>query len=298
MRLSSLIRLLLLLLLALHETGAAAAAKNSNPRSVLLAILARNKAHVLPAYLTCIDNLHYRKKDITVYINTNNNDDDTQQILERWAQKNQQRFRKIIFEAHQIKDLPQTRPHEWTSERFKVLGKIRNKSLKAAIENACAFYFVVDCDNFINPCTLKELVNKDLPIVAPMLKAIPIPNDAYSNYLTKIRFGDFVIDSAYDYRQILKRWIIGTFEVPVVHCTYLIKSEYIHRLSYTDDTSHHEFVIFSRYARQTGVPQYICNEKEFGSLLHLGTGLTLAEEKERVRQIDSLIPKCGSCCKQ
>lgn len=297
MRLSSLARLLLLLLLTLHEAGVAAA-KNPNPKTVLLAILARNKAHVLPDYLTCIDNLTYRKKDITVYINTNNNDDETKEILERWAQKNQQRYRKIIFEAHEIKGLTPTRPHEWTSQRFKVLGEIRNKSLQAALENQCAYYFVVDCDNFINPCTLKVLVNKDLPIIAPMLKAIPIPNDAYSNYLTKVRIGTQLIDSSHDYKQILKRQILGTFEVPVVHCTYLIKSEYIKRLSYTDTTPHHEFIILSRCARQNGVAQYICNEKEFGTLLHLGTGLTLAEERARVKQIGSLIPNCGSCCKQ
>ncbi|MCE5316482.1 MAG: glycosyltransferase family 2 protein [Parachlamydia sp.] len=266
------------------------------PQTVLLAILARNKAHLLTDYLTCIERLTYRKKLITVYINTNNNDDNTRQILQGWAKKNRSRYRKIIFDAHDVPALKRTKPHEWNSQRFKVLGKIRNKSLHAALQNQCEFYFVVDCDNFIAPCTLRELVKKNLPIVAPMLRAIPIPNDTYSNFLTKIKVGERTIETN-GYFQILRRTKIGTFEVPVVHCTYLVKSEFIPRLSYTDHTGHYEFVIFSRHARQNVVPQYICNEKDFGALLHLGTKLTLAEERTQVRQIGSLIPECGTCCR-
>ena len=52
-----------------------------------------------------------------------------------------------------------------------MLGAIRNKSLQQAKEQKCDFYFVVDCDKFITPCTLKELVNKDKPIIGGALVA-------------------------------------------------------------------------------------------------------------------------------
>lgn len=288
-------RLILLLALVIF-TGGWCSPPPVQPKTVLLAILARNKAHLLHDYLTCIERLTYQKKLITIYINTNNNDDDTKQILQAWVRKNCKRYRKIVFEAHEVADLKRTKPHEWNQQRFKMLGQIRNKSLQAAIDNQCEFYFIVDCDNFIAPCTLRELVKKNLPIVAPMLRAIPVPNDTYSNFLTKIKEGDQVIQT-HSYSHILRRLKIGTFEVPVVHCTYLVKSEFIPRLSYTDHYHQYEFVVFSRHARQNAVPQYICNEKDFGTILHLGTGLTLAEERAKVRQIGSLIPDCGSCCR-
>ena len=55
--------------------------RKENGGKILLAILARNKEHVLPDYLNCIYNQTYNKKLITIYINTNNNCDATEQIL-------------------------------------------------------------------------------------------------------------------------------------------------------------------------------------------------------------------------
>lgn len=245
--------------------------------TVLLAILARNKAHLLPHYLKCIEALDYDKRAITVYINTNNNEDATQTLLEAWAAKNRSRYRKIILEAKDQPDLPCTKPHVWIPIRFRALGEIRNRSLAMAKRHNCAFYFVADCDNFITPCTLKYLVEKRLPIIAPMLTAIPIPGDSYSNFVCAINNRGYE-EKHPDYRKILKREIVGTFEVPIVHCTYLIQSDSIDFLGYRDQTPHHEFVVFSRIARNNGIGQFICNERDFGVLLHHGRKLTLSEE--------------------
>lgn len=252
--------------------------------TVLLAILARNKAHTLPRYLKCIDNLDYNKQLITVYINTNNNVDNTKEILETWAKENQYKYRDIIFEKHEIKGLDETRPHEWTTERFKTLGAIRNKSIKKARDNFCDYYFVVDCDNFIKPYTLKELMKKKKPIVAPMLTAIPEREDTYSNFFSDITEDGYFKDHP-NYRLIVDRNMVGTIKVPVVHCTYLIQTSYIDKLSYTDNTDDYEFVVFSRSARNNGVDQYICNDRDFGVLLHFYSNLSLEEEKNKVQSI-------------
>lgn len=253
-------------------------------KTVLLAILARNKAHILPKYLECLDHLEYNKKLITVYINTNNNEDNTQEILEQWAEKNKDVYRLIEFENHEVKGMSSSRPHEWTPERFKVLATIRNKSLQKAKEHKTDYYFVVDCDNFITPFTLSHLVRKDKPIIAPMLRAVPEPNDAYSNYFCDVSETGYYKNHP-DYSKILHRQMIGTFKVPVVHCTYLIKSKYLDKLNYIDNTEDYEFVIFSRTARDNHVDQYICNEKNFGVLLHFYNDLSLEEEKQRSQGI-------------
>lgn len=248
--------------------------------TVLLAILARNKAHTLPRYLKCIDNLEYNKQLITVYINTNNNVDDTQKILDAWVKENQYKYRDIIYDKHEIQESRETRPHEWTPERFKTLGTIRNKSMKKARDNFCDYYFVVDCDNFIKPYTLKELIKKKKPIIAPMLTAIPEREDPYSNFFCDVTETGYYKDHP-NYRLILDRNLMGTIKVPVVHCTYLIQTSYIDKLTYTDKTNDYEFVIFSRSARENNVDQYICNDREYGELLHFYSDLSLEDEKRK-----------------
>lgn len=250
-------------------------------KTVLIAILARNKEHVLPHFLNCIKNLDYDKKLVSLYINTNNNEDQTKEILENWVKKNESQYNRIFFENHHIPQAESTRPHEWTASRFKVLGDIRNKSLQKAKEEKVDYYFVVDCDNFIVPFTLKELMSKNKPIIAPLLKAVPEVGDLYSNYFCDIDAAGYYKNHP-DYLKIWQQTMIGTFKVPVVHCTYLIQSAYLDQLTYTDDTSHHEFVIFSRVARDKGIDQYICNEKQFGVLLHFHHDLTLEEEKKNM----------------
>ncbi|NGX46237.1 MAG: hypothetical protein K940chlam2_01424, partial [Chlamydiae bacterium] len=83
-------------------------------KTVLLSILARNKAHVLPTFLRCIDNLDYDKSQITLYINTNNNEDNTEEIHQTWAKENEKHYRQIVFESHEIDNMIDSKPHEWT----------------------------------------------------------------------------------------------------------------------------------------------------------------------------------------
>lgn len=277
--------LLLLFIISLCSFLPAHAAKEQEGKTVLIAILARNKAHVLPRFLNCIENLDYDKKLIDIYINTNNNDDNTESILKAWSNDNEGIYHEIIWKSHNVENLDATGPHEWTPKRFKVLGKIRNESMKQAKKRGLDYYFVVDCDNFIEPMTLKKLIKKKKPIIAPMLRAIPEPGDCYSNYFCDVSSNGYYKDHE-DYMKILSCTKRGTFKVPVVHCTYLIDTKHIDNLNYVDGTDDYEFVIFSRTARKHGVGQYICNEEEFGTLIHFYDAPTLEQEVERYNAIN------------
>ena len=253
-------------------------------KRVLLAILARNKGHVLDKYLKCIDDLDYNKKLISVYINTNNNIDDTEEKLNKWVEENKTKYENIEMEKKEYVELESTSidPHAWTGTRFKKLAEIRNKSLKKTVEYDCDYYFVIDCDNFVIPQTLKDLINEDKPIIAPMLKAIPEISDYYSNFFAEITPSGYM-KNCDKYYEIFNRDIKGTFNVPVVHCTYLIKRECIEKLNYIDDTDQHEFVIFSRCARKNNIDQYICNKEEYGKCVHFyDDKITLEEEKTKL----------------
>ena len=250
-------------------------------KTVLIAILARNKAHVLPRYLKCIQNLDYDKKLIHIYVKTDNNSDDTEVILKEWIKKNEKSYASIIYDDKNFAHSVESNPHDWTPARFKILAKIRNDSLQKAKEQRTDFYFVVDCDNFIAPFTLKDLVKQDKPIIAPVLRSIPNLDDNYSNYFCKCsEYGYY--DDHPEQTAILHRKKVGVFKVEVVHCTYLIKTDYIDELSYTDGTNDFEFVIFSRVARKNGIDQYVINEKEYGVQIHFGGFVTLEEEKRLI----------------
>ena len=190
-------------------------------------------------------------------------------------------IQQILFERHEVRGLSDTLPHDWTTERLRVLGAIRNKSLRIAKASGCDYYFVVDCDNFITPSTLKHLILQRKPIIAPMLTAIPQANNDYSNFFCSVDEDGYY---AYNelYWNIWARDVIGTIEVPLVHCTYLIDARYLDALTYVDDSEQHEFVIFARSARDNGVCQYICNEDIFGTLFHFLSDLTLEQEKEEI----------------
>jgi glycosyltransferase involved in cell wall biosynthesis len=253
-------------------------------KTVLLAILARNKAHVLERYLKCINNLEYDKKLITVYIKTDNNEDHTKEMLQAWISKYGSLYESVVFDDRKPSDLQQTNPHEWNAARFKVLAAIRNNSLQKAKEYKCDYYFVVDCDNFIIPSTLRDMVEKNKPIVAPLLRCIPEKDDFYANFFFEATDTGYYKDHPMHYK-ILARSKKGTFKVDVVHCTYLVDSKYIDKLNYADGTNDYEYIIFCRSARKNNVDQYICNEKEFGVQVHYKDNLTLEEEKNRILPI-------------
>jgi hypothetical protein len=262
-----------------------------NNGKVLLSILARNKGHVLKKYLEHIEDLDYDKKLITIYINTNNNSDDTEKILEEWIKMNENNYAKIEYEKYNIDELENisTNPHTWNTLRFKKLGAIRNKSLKKTIEYDCDYYFVVDCDNFIESYTLKDLIEEDKPMISPMLRPIPEENDSYSNFFCDITPNGYYKNHK-DYMSILHKEMVGVFKLPVVHCTYLIKREYIEKLNYIDDTPHHEFIVLSRYARKNGVDQYLTNKKEYGKLVHFfDENIKLEDEIERLKKYDLIM---------
>ncbi len=142
----------------------------------------------------------------------------------------------------------------------------------------------MDCDNFIAPYTLKSLIEKNKPIIAPLLHSLPEAHDVYSNFFADVDNNGYYKDHP-DFFKISNREVVGTFKVPVVHHVYLIKSEVIDKLTYIDESSDWEFIVFSRSARHQQIPQYICNERDFGSFIHFYKNLSLNEEAKAFEHI-------------
>ena len=251
--------------------------------NVFLALLVKQKEAVLPLFLESLNDWDYPKENIFIYIRTNNNTDNTKQLLEEWIEEYGDKYKGLIYNSEDVPEkVEKYDVHFWNGERFRVLGKIRQESMNQALLTDCEYYFVVDTDNFLFPETLKELVKLDLPIVAPFLRyAVALGENAdtpveaakreghmsryYSNYHDKVDdFGSIIPEDLY--YKILNQEVRGLIECMCVHCTYLIKREYLSELSYLEQSDRWEYMVFSNSARDKGITQYIDNRTIYGVL--------------------------------
>lgn len=230
--------------------------------SLTIAILAKDKAHCLPYYLKALYNQSYSKSSICLYIRTNDNKDDTSDILRKWIDTHGHLYKEVYFNNDSINDqIKNYKPHEWNALRFEILGKIRQESIEWAIKKETN-YFVADCDNFlINPETLEILSKNNLPIVAPFLIT---SSTYYSNYHHTVDDKGYFVKNP-EYMSIYEGKIKGLIEVDLVHCTYFIMNEYLINISYLSDGSNrHEYVIFSANLRDKDIKQYLDNRDIYG----------------------------------
>lgn len=240
----------------------------AHARPVTIAILAKDKAHVLEEYLECIEKQTWPKHKTYLYIRTNNNNDHTAAVLKGWLSRVRHLYKEVYYDDTDVSEnVQQYAQHEWNETRFKVLGQIRNDSIAFARRKK-SHYFVADCDNFLKPHVIEQLVRTGLPIIAPFLIK---SNSYYSNYHAQVDRAGYYESNAL-YYDIHSQKTKGLIEVPVVHCTYLIRYEHLDSVSYDDGTGRYEYVIFSDNARKKGVAQYIDNREIYGTI-------TMAEDR-------------------
>jgi hypothetical protein len=250
--------------------------------TVVFAILAKDKAHCLPTYLQCLENQSFPAAQTRIWVRTNNNNDATSTILKAWIEKVRSRYLSIHFDDSDVPEPVQKySQHEWNTERFKVLGAIRQASVDYASKHK-AHYFVADCDNFIGPTTIEDLLKTNLPVIGPLLRSVK-DGSLYANYHLAVDASGYYLDHKH-YRALLEREVVGIFEVPVIHCTYLIRKEILDAVVYDDGSSRYEYCICSDSLRRANVPQYLDNRKHWGYL-------TFATTKEELEQ-ESWWPFC------
>ena len=234
--------------------------------TVFVAVLAKQKEIVLSKWLESLYALDYPKNRIILYVRSNNNTDATESILRGWVAEHGKEY-LAVYEVYNDVDVPVEKydVHEWNEERFSVLAKIRDESIRKAISLQTDYYFVVDVDNFILPHTLKSLVGWGVGVVAPMLKCVDPESPMYSNYHNVVDPGGYFQDNP-EYYAIWDRKIRGLLDIDLVHCTYLIRRDVLPLVSYSDGSGRYEYVIFSDNLRKQKIPQYLDNSQEYGVL--------------------------------
>jgi hypothetical protein len=230
---------------------------------VVVTILAKNKEYCLHFYLNCIYNLDFDKKKIHLYIRTNDNTDNTINILKNFIEKYKDEYKSVYYDDTSINtELSTYKEHEWNCVRFKILACIRQKSIDYAINLGC-HYFIIDCDNFITKNTLIDLYqDKEKGILSPLL----ISNTCYANFHYEATETGYFKENE-NYHKVLNHTLNGLIKVDVVHCTYFIDNQFLQYVNYDDESYRYEYVIFSDVMRKANIPQYIINNKFYGFLV-------------------------------
>ncbi len=237
---------------------------------VTIAILAKDKGHLLPLYLNLIERQTYPSHLIKLYIRTNNNNDNTKEVLEQWVNRVRDQYSEIYFDASDVPEpVHEFKPHDWNTLKLDVLKKIRQDSIEWAKERG-THYFVIDCDNFILPNTLENLLKTGLPVIGPLLRNVDDPGSFYANYHHVVDENGYY-KSSNQYYDILYGRVKGLIEVDVIHCTYLVRNEVLDIARYEDGSRRYDYVVFSDSMRKANIPQYIDNRYFYGSLTFCDT---------------------------
>ena len=100
---------------------------------VFVAILAKQKEAMLPAWLESLSQWDYPKDRMILYVRSNNNTDNTEAILRKWVEDNRKWYRLVVEDYTDIESpVQEYGVHEWNPVRFKALGKIRERSIEGA----------------------------------------------------------------------------------------------------------------------------------------------------------------------
>jgi len=247
-------------------------------KDVVIAILAKDKAYCLDFYLNCIYNQDFDKNRIHLYIRTNDNTDNTEEILETFIQEYGSEYASVYYNNESINEaIKNDKEHDWTYERLDIMAKVRQESIEYTKEKG-AHYFVVDCDNFIVSDTLTSLYNdRKIGVVAPLLKLTK--HNYYGNLHSKVCENGYMDPDEKHYLDIIFGDIKGKIMVDLVHCTYFIDNSLLDDVEYDDGTQRMEYVMFSDVLRKKGIPQYIDNTKFWGFLALLDCDYGYAKDE-------------------
>ena len=112
--------------------------------SVLIVSLIRNKAHTLPIFLSYLEEQDYPKDRISLWLVTDHNEDNSQEILEVWLR----RARNLYHSVHyQFDDSEKLRKGEnnlthWPEERFLELIRMKEDALDFGRRSWADYIFV------------------------------------------------------------------------------------------------------------------------------------------------------------
>ncbi|XP_032592323.1 glycosyltransferase 25 family member [Drosophila grimshawi] len=249
--------------------------------TVLITLLVRNKAHILPMFLSYLEKLDYPKKRIAFWLRCDHNSDDTIQLLKQWLQHSGKLYHSInyAFNDDTTSYQKETSAYDWPVSRFKHLIALKEEALEYARNIWADYVFFLDADVLLTePQALRTLTALRLPIVAPML----LSESLYSNFWCGMT-DDYYYQRTAEYKDIYHSVKVGVFEVPMVHTAVLVDMNYAGARYLTFDRQRlvemqkklktevriydgplDDIIVFAMSANSSGVALHVCNKLPFG----------------------------------
>ncbi|EDV27520.1 uncharacterized protein TRIADDRAFT_21834 [Trichoplax adhaerens] len=239
--------------------------------AVVIAVLARDASDFLPTSLACLANLNYDKKRIAFWIATDNNQDQTEEMLVEWKSQVESDYHRVEIMTSNNYSLQTDLSLQWTPSRYRHLLQLRQLALAAALKYWADYVLFVDADNFLTePDTLIELIKSNRTMVAPLL--IESRHSYYSNFWCGVDEQGYYRRTE-DYLPTLKRERKGVLQVAMIHSTFLIdlNRKSVEKFSFYPPHSSYQghiddLLIFSYSAKMAGIPFHLLNNKIYGYL--------------------------------
>ncbi|XP_072930727.1 glycosyltransferase 25 family member [Epargyreus clarus] len=261
--------------------------------TVAVTVLVRNKAHTLPYFLSCLNNLDYPKDRMFIWVYSDYNNDNSIEILREWEKVFGPDYNGVNITAdtttgplHPDEDSPL----HWSMMHYNHVIQLRETALNFARKKWADFMFMIDADAFItHPKTLKALVHKDLTIVAPML----VSDSLYSNFWCGMT-DQYYYQRTDEYKPIVYREDKGCFNVPMVHTAVLVslrhkdadRLTYNHKKVPSYDGPQDDIITFAVNALKNGIKNFICNDFLYGFLVTpLEETVDIKEDLEQLRNV-------------
>ncbi|XP_076315609.1 procollagen galactosyltransferase 2 [Tachypleus tridentatus] len=257
--------------------------------TILIAILARNKAHTLPYFFGQLENLNYPKSRIILWIRTDHNLDESSSVIKAWVTKVKKNYHKVDLVVDDTYDsyLDEKGIFDWSPIHFDHIMNLRENALEVARNLWADYIFMVDCDVFLtNENTLIRLLEQKKTVIAPMLESL----GSYSNFWCGMTEKGYYVRTK-DYLPILNYENTGCFEVPMVHSAVLVNLHHKKSASLTynpDQLSGYlgprdDIITFAHSAKAANTKMYVLNTEVFGFILPpMEATNTLTDDKEQL----------------
>uniref|UniRef100_A0A182WR15 Glycosyl transferase family 25 domain-containing protein n=1 Tax=Anopheles minimus TaxID=112268 RepID=A0A182WR15_9DIPT len=267
--------------------------------TVMVAVLVRNKAHTLPYFFSYLEELDYPKDRMSLWIRSDHNEDRSIEITKAWLKRTSSLYHSVDFKyrAEQRKRESEKTSTHWNEERFSDVIRLKQEALQTARMMWADYIFFLDADVFLtNSNTLRYLIDRKLPIVAPML----VSDGLYSNFWCGMT-SDYYYQRTDDYKKILNYDQIGQWPVPMVHTAVLVSLNIAQTRQLTFERKNlpsgrydgpvDDIIIFAMSANYSGIPMYVCNELLYGYIMvPLEAGETVAgKDLEQLTNVLSYI---------
>uniref|UniRef100_A0A2P2I1M3 Glycosyltransferase 25 family member-like n=1 Tax=Hirondellea gigas TaxID=1518452 RepID=A0A2P2I1M3_9CRUS len=238
--------------------------------TVMVVLLARNKQHTLPYFLTLFERLDYPKHRMALYIRADHCQDKTIPILEVWLSNAGHQYHSLDVHLDRNSSLypGEISPTDKGDSSYEGIIKLKETALQKARQTWTDYVWFLDVDVFITePDLINILLEENVAIISPMIDSL----GRYSNFWGGMSEEYWYVRTD-QYMDILDRKEKGCFLVPMIHSCVLVNLKVMETdlLTFNPDRMLQyelpldDIIAFAISAREVSLEMTICNEDIYG----------------------------------